>query len=90
MKEFRITLVPGDGVGPEVVNAARQVLEMVEKVHGNFKLQFMEYPAGKGAYDIYGTSLPEHTIQALRQSDATLLGAMSTGLVPPPSPMGQL
>ena len=90
MKEFRITLVPGDGVGPEVVNAARQVLEMVEKVYGNFRLQFMEYPAGKGAYDTYGTPLPEHTIQAIRQSDATLLGAMSTGLVPPPSPMGRL
>lgn len=90
MKEFRISLVPGDGVGPEVVSASLQVLEKVEQIYGTFKLKFTEYPAGKGAYDTYGTALPEYTMQAIRQSDATLLGAISTGLVPPPSPMGQL
>lgn len=90
MKQYEIVLIPGDGVGPEVVAAARQVLEQVEKRVGAFQFVFREYPAGKQAYDTYGTSLPEQTLAAMRESDAVLLGAMSTGLVPPPSPMGQL
>ncbi len=90
MKEYTIALVPGDGVGQEVVGSGRQVLERAEAVFGRFHLLFKEYPAGKLAYDATGQALPEETLQGMRQSDATLVGAMSTGLVPPPSPMGQL
>ena len=90
MKEYYIALAPGDGVGPEVVSAARKVLETIQESLGTFTFQFEEYPVGKGAYDSYGTPLPEKSLQAMRSSDAAILGAMATGLVPPPSPMGQL
>jgi isocitrate/isopropylmalate dehydrogenase len=90
VKEYNIALVPGDGVGEEVVAAARQVLEEVQKTAGQFRLNFKEYLAGKSAYDSLGTALPAESLRGMRQSDATILGALSAELIPPPSPTGQL
>jgi 3-isopropylmalate dehydrogenase len=90
MKTFRIALVPGDGVGTETVGAAREVLEALQKKVGTVDFAFTEYLAGKTAYEKTGDSLPSETIQGIAAADATLLGAMATGLVPPPSPMGKL
>lgn len=90
MREYNIALVPGDGVGREVVEAAQQVLEQVQETNNSFKLNFKEYSAGKFAYDSLGEVLPSETLLGMRQSDATLLGALSTELVPPPSPTGRL
>ncbi len=91
MKTFKIALVPGDGVGTEVVGAARQVLETLLKRHGaGLQLAFTEYLAGKVAYEKVGDSMPPETLQGVQAADATLMGAMATGLVPPPSPMGKL
>jgi isocitrate/isopropylmalate dehydrogenase len=89
MKKFKIALVPGDGVGREVVDGARKVLEAaVQK--GELQFEFTEYMAGKIAYDKTKDPLPPETLDGIRRADAALLGAMSTGLVPPPSPMGRL
>ncbi|HWQ40839.1 MAG TPA: isocitrate/isopropylmalate dehydrogenase family protein [Desulfosporosinus sp.] len=90
MKKYKVALVPGDGIGKEVIEAVRQVLEETEKVLGGFALEFSEHQAGKSAYDSFGTPLPDSTLQAIKESNAAIMGAMSTGLVPPPSPMGQL
>ncbi len=90
MKTFQIALIPGDGVGTEVVGAAREVLEALAKKGGDFTPAFTEYPAGKTAYEKTGDSLPADTLKGIGASDATLMGAMATGLVPPPSPMGKL
>lgn len=90
MKTFQIALVPGDGVGAEVVGATREVLEALAKKGGDLNLEFTEYLAGKIAYEKAGDSLPADTIKGVAASDATLMGAMATGLVPPPSPMGKL
>jgi isocitrate/isopropylmalate dehydrogenase len=90
MKTFRIALVPGDGVGKEVVGAAREVLEALAKKDGDFSLAFTEYPAGKTAYEKTADSMPADTLKGIAAADATLMGAMATGLVPPPSPMGKL
>ncbi len=90
MKELNIALIPGDGVGREVVEAARQVLDHVQKMTDQFQLIFKEYPAGKSAYDSLGTVLPAESLQGIRQSHATILGALSAELVPQPSPTGQL
>jgi isocitrate/isopropylmalate dehydrogenase len=89
LKEYKIALAPGDGVGKEVVGAARSVLEAAGRAAG-LNLSFGEYPCGKEAYDAYGNPLPEHTLEGIKASDACIMGAMSTGLVPPPSPMGQI
>lgn len=90
MKEFNIAVVPGDGVGREVVAAACQALEEAQQAAGGFRLIFKEYSVGKQAYDSCGIVLPEESLCGMRQSAATLLGALSAELVPPPSPTGQL
>lgn len=72
---FKIILLPGDGIGPEIVAAAAKVLEKVGKVCGH-SFSFEEHLIGGIAIDKTGNPLPETTIEACRKSDAILLGAV--------------
>jgi len=73
--EAKITLLPGDGIGPEVVAEARKVLGVVASKH-NHTFIFSEQLAGGIAIDKTGHPLPEETLAACLQSDAVLLGAV--------------
>ncbi len=66
-----ITLLPGDGIGPEVVDAARQVLAAVAP-----NLEMQSALIGGCAIDATGSPLPEETLALCRQADAVLLGAV--------------
>ncbi len=68
-----ITLIPGDGIGREVIPAARQVLESL-----GLPLTFQEAEAGFGTFERYGTALPEETLRRCQESDAILFGATSS------------
>ena len=57
MNSHRITLLPGDGIGPEITAVARQLLEAVSRRHG-FSLAFDEQPIGGAAIDATGVPLP--------------------------------
>ena len=70
-----IALLPGDGIGPEVVDAARRVLEAVAE-HGGHALAFEEALIGGAAIDATGSPLPEATLALCRRADAVLLGAV--------------
>ncbi|HEY0862717.1 MAG TPA: 3-isopropylmalate dehydrogenase [Lacunisphaera sp.] len=70
-----IVLTPGDGIGPEVVNEARIVLEAVAKRHGH-EFKFSEHLLGGCAIDAQGTAMPDATLAAARTADAVLLGAV--------------
>jgi len=70
-----ILLLPGDGVGPEVVDEARRVLEAASATWG-FDLTFSEARVGGAAIDDTGDPLPAPTVDACRQADAVLLGAV--------------
>jgi 3-isopropylmalate dehydrogenase len=70
-----IALTPGDGIGPEVVREARQVLEAVGQ-HFGHRFEFAEFPLGGCAIDSHGTALPDHTLAACLGADAVLLGAV--------------
>jgi 3-isopropylmalate dehydrogenase len=72
---YNIVLLPGDGIGPEIVAAATRVLEKVGQVCGH-SFTFSEHLIGGIAIDTCGNPLPEETIKACRQSDAILLGAV--------------
>jgi len=73
--EINIVVLPGDGIGPEVIQAAVAVLDAVgERFDHNFQTQ--EYLIGGCAIDNYGTALPEDTLAACRTTDAVLLGAV--------------
>ncbi|HUG99045.1 MAG TPA: 3-isopropylmalate dehydrogenase [Gammaproteobacteria bacterium] len=72
---FVIALLPGDGIGPEVTAAARDVLAAVARTFGR-RFEFREAAIGGCAIDACGTPLPDETLAACRQADAVLLGAV--------------
>ena len=73
--EANFVLLPGDGIGPEIVAGARRVLEAVSAGHGH-SFSFDSRPMGGIAIDQYGDPLPESTLAACRAADAILLGAV--------------
>lgn len=72
---YNITVVAGDGTGPEVMAEAKKVLNKTAEVFG-IKFKFNDYLIGGCAYEKYGTPLPEATVQAAKNSDAVMLGAV--------------
>lgn len=76
MQNFNIISLPGDGIGPEVVNAALRILKIVEERHGGIRFEIEERGCGAGEYLRNGDPLPQATIDACSKADAILLGAM--------------
>jgi 3-isopropylmalate dehydrogenase len=72
---FHIAVLPGDGIGPEVMAPALAVLEKVAASTPGLKLHFTEAPAGAGHYRDTGKSMPATTIKLCEEADAILLGA---------------
>ncbi|MEC9356407.1 MAG: 3-isopropylmalate dehydrogenase [Pseudomonadota bacterium] len=70
----KILLLPGDGIGPEVVAEARRVLEALQG--GDFNIEFSEGLIGGCAVDADGTPLPDATLEKARAADAVLMGAV--------------
>ncbi|MBP7401281.1 MAG: 3-isopropylmalate dehydrogenase [Clostridia bacterium] len=75
MKKFDIAVIPGDGIGPEVINGTRMVLDAVASKAG-VEFRYTELIAGGIAIDATGEPLPPATVAASRNSDAVLLGAV--------------
>ncbi len=73
--DARIVLLPGDGIGLEVVGAARRVLEAVGERFGH-AFQCQEHPIGGCAIDLAGVALPAETFEACQSADGILLGAV--------------
>ena len=75
LMEYKITVLPGDGIGPDIVREAVNVLRVIEKKYKHsFELQYAYL--GGCAIDKFGKPLPDVTIEACKQSDAVLLGAV--------------
>lgn len=70
-----ITVIPGDGIGKEITDAAVKVLKKVDETY-HIGLTFETKDAGGTAYDKFGTPLPADTIEAAKQADAILFGAV--------------
>ncbi len=68
----KVAVIPGDGIGPEVIGATLKVLEKVSP--GTF--EFKEVAMGGNAIDKYGVPLPDESLKICQDSDATLLGAV--------------
>jgi 3-isopropylmalate dehydrogenase len=73
--QARVVLLPGDGIGPEVVAEARRVLEEVA-LRGDHTFEFEEHLIGGAAIEAEGTPLPPGALAACRSSDAILLGSV--------------
>jgi isocitrate dehydrogenase (NAD+) len=76
-KTHRIAVLPGDGIGPEVVDATLVVLNAVQKVD-DVKLEFLKGDAGFYAIEKFGTNLPEKTVEMIKRTEACLKGPMTT------------
>ena len=74
---YRITLLPGDGIGPEIMAVARQLLDAVSSSHG-FSLVYDVQPMGGVAIDATGEPLPISTLEACKSADAVLLAAIGS------------
>ncbi|MBD0265081.1 MAG: 3-isopropylmalate dehydrogenase [Tolypothrix sp. Co-bin9] len=74
-QNYRITLLPGDGIGPEIMNVAVDVLKVVGKQF-DLQFEFQQAPMGGAAIDATGEPLPIDTLEMCRNSDAVLLAAV--------------
>ncbi len=72
--EFKIAVLPGDGIGPEVIGEAVKVLDTVGERFGH-RFDVQSGPIGGNAIDRYGTALPDETLEACYNVDAVLFGA---------------
>ncbi len=77
MRQYRIALLPGDGIGPEITNVSKRLLENIAKKH-SFQLTFEEHLIGGAAIDKTDSPLPLKTLQACQESDAVLLAAIGS------------
>src|SRR5829696_7648497 len=73
----KITILPGDGIGPEVTTEAVRVLQTIATIHG-YRFEFEEHPIGGVAIRNFGSPLPRTTLDACLASDAVLLGAVGS------------
>ena len=71
----RILILPGDGIGPEIMAEARKILDCLTR-HGDLELEMDEALIGGAAVDAAGDPLPSATLQAARDADAVLLAAV--------------
>ena len=72
---FHIAVLPGDGIGPEVMAPALEMLRKVEASTPGLRFRFTEAPAGANHYRDTSTALPESTVKLCEEADAILLGA---------------
>ena len=74
-KTYKIVVLPGDGIGPEVVAEGVKVLRSVERRFGH-RFDLQEHTVGGSAIDAFGTPLKPETVTAAKRADAVLLGAV--------------
>ena len=75
MKEYQITVLKGDGIGPEIVDQAIKVLNKTAEKF-DFKVNYQEEYIGGAAIDATGEPLPQKTVDSCKASDAVILGAV--------------
>ncbi|WP_132280999.1 3-isopropylmalate dehydrogenase [Natranaerovirga hydrolytica] len=72
---YKIAVIPGDGIGPDIIKEAQRVLEKIGEVYGH-TFEYSELLAGGAALDAEGIPLPQKTIDECKNSDSVLLGAV--------------
>ena len=73
--DLRITCIPGDGIGPEIVAEAKKVLNKVAEVYGH-QMQFTDILMGGASIDAYGVPLTDEAIATAKAADAVLMGSI--------------
>ncbi|MDO6658647.1 tartrate dehydrogenase [Anaerobacillus sp. 1_MG-2023] len=79
---MKLAIIPGDGIGPEVMNEAIKVLNTLSHLDSSFSLQFEELPWSSNYYMKSGKMMPADALDQLKQFDAILFGAIGDTRVP--------
>lgn len=82
MKTYNIAAMGGDGIGPEVVDAAVKTLKVCAERDGGFKLNFQDFDWGSDYYKKHGVMMPPDGADQLRKFDAILFGAVGAPDIP--------
>ncbi len=82
MKSYRINLIPGDGIGIDVTNEGKRVMEAMARFHGGIKFEFNTLPWSCQYYAEHGRMMPEDGLKILADCDSILLGAVGFPGVP--------
>src|SRR6185295_10105994 len=82
MRHFRIAVIPGDGIGQEVVAAGIEVLEACAQRDGGFAFELDRFDWGSDYYKTHGRMMPEDGLGRIRNHDAILFGAVGAPDVP--------
>jgi isocitrate/isopropylmalate dehydrogenase len=82
-REYKIGIIPGDGIGRDVVDATQSVLAAVNHMWEKFTMTFFRMDVGESAIEKYGDPLPKATLDAIGEMDASLFGAAHTQPVIP-------
>ncbi|MFD2925608.1 tartrate dehydrogenase [Halobacillus naozhouensis] len=83
MKKHEIAVIPGDGIGKEVVPPALEVLHTIAEVHGGLSFEFTEFPWSCDYYLEHGEMMPEDGIETLQNFEAIFLGAVGNPSIVP-------
>ena len=79
---YRIAVIPGDGIGPEIINEGKKVIEAVSEKE-NFEIEWIEYPFGADHYLKTGELLNEDALKEMEKMDAIYLGALGDPRIEP-------
>ncbi len=89
MAASKLVCLPGDGVGPELIAEARRVLQALRDAGGP-AVETLDKPIGASGHRTSGSTLPDETLQAIKEHGTALFGGIDMVHCPPPSPMGQM
>ncbi len=82
MKKYKIALIPGDGIGPEIVREGVKVIDAVSEKNG-FEIEWIEYPFGAEHYLKTKELIPEDVLKEISKMDAIYLGALGDPRIKP-------
>jgi tartrate dehydrogenase/decarboxylase/D-malate dehydrogenase len=82
MKTHKIAVIPGDGIGPEVINEGVKVLNKIASLDDSFQFEFTSFPWGCEYYARYGKMMDDDGIERLKEFEAIYLGAVGFPGVP--------
>ena len=82
MSRHRIAAIPADGIGPEVIGAGLRVLEALQQLDPELKLDVKHFPWGSDYYRKHGVMMPDDGLAALRNYDAIYFGAVGDPAIP--------
>ncbi|MBP1155863.1 MULTISPECIES: isocitrate/isopropylmalate dehydrogenase family protein [unclassified Paenibacillus] len=78
MGNYKLAILEGDGIGPEIVRETEKILTTVQREVDGISFEYQYFPVGLKSYEEHGATLPQITLDGLSQCDAALLGPLTT------------